>query len=218
MRHSGFIDSEDDIRRGVVSLRRRCKVMRRIHDAIGDPPLRRASAGFEGLARVVVAQQLSAQSAAAIWARVSAVIVPMSPAALTAATDQTLRGLGLSGGKVRTLRNLATAIETGTLDLDGIAAAPADELHKSLTTVSGIGPWTADIYMMFCLGRADSFAVGDLALQLAVQHVFALNAKPTPAELADISKRWQPWRGVAARLLWAYYPTIRGGREGASPT
>lgn len=218
LRHSGFIESADDIRRGIASLRRRCKVMRRIHDAIGDPPLRRTSAGFEGLARVVVAQQLSAQSAAAIWARLSAALAPMSPAAVSAAPDETLRGLGLSGGKVRTLRNLVAAIGSGALDLDGIDAASTDELHAALTAVSGIGPWTADIYMMFCLGRADSFAVGDLALQLAVQHAFALDARPTPAELAELSKRWQPWRGVAARLLWAYYPTIRGGREGTPPT
>lgn len=218
LRHSGFIESADDIRRGVISLRRRCKIMRRIHDAIGDPPLRRSSGGFEGLARVVVAQQLSAQSAAAIWSRVSTAIVPMTPAAIIEVADGALRGLGLSGGKVRTLRNLATAIETGALDLDGIAAASAGELHDALTAVNGIGPWTADIYMMFCLGRADSFAVGDLALQLAVQHAFALDARPTPAELADLSKRWQPWRGVAARLLWAYYPTIRSGRECAPPS
>lgn len=215
LRHSGFIETEADIRRGVQSLRRRCKVMRGIHDRIGDPPLRRTMDGFEGLARVIVAQQLSAASAAAIWGRVSAAMTPTTPAGLLGLSDERLRSAGLSRPKIRTLRALATSIDSGALRLDALRDADVEELHEALTSVSGIGPWTADIYMMFCLGRADGFAVGDLALQVAAQHAFGLDERPGPAALAALAERWRPWRGVAARLLWAYYPTVRNGRDGA---
>lgn len=210
LRHSGFIETHDDIRRGVASLRRRCKVMRAIHDRIGDPPLRRNVAGFEGLARVIVAQQLSAASAAAIWTRVSKALTPATPSILLTLSDDTLRATGLSRPKIRTLRALATAIDAGALELDALDSATPDAVREALVSVNGIGPWTADIYLMFCLGRADSFAPGDLALQIATQHAFGLDARPSPAELEDIAVRWRPWRGVAARMLWAYYPTIRG--------
>ena len=87
-------------------------------------------------------------------------------------------------------------------------------MHEALTAVSGIGPWTADIYIMFCLGRADAFAAGDLALQIAAQHVAGLDQRPKPTELAALAERWRPWRGVAARLLWAYYPHMRKVKQG----
>jgi DNA-3-methyladenine glycosylase II len=213
--HSGFIETDDDIRRGMKSLRRRCEVMRRIHDAVGDPPLRRSTAGFEGLARVIIAQQLSAASATAIWARVSAAIAPASPATIIAASDEALRTAGLSRPKIRTLRALATAVRAGELDLAALIDANPEEIHDALTRVSGIGPWTADIFILFCLGRADGFAAGDLALQIAAQHAFKLAERPNPVELAAIAERWRPWRAVAARMLWAYYPTIRSARENA---
>lgn len=127
------IESLDDIRRGVTSLRRRCKVMRRIHDRIGDPPLRRTSAGFEGLARVIVAQQLSAASASAIWSRVSAAVSPATPQRLLALSDEPLRAAGLSRPKIRTLRALATAVHSGTLDLDALALAEPEAVHEALT-------------------------------------------------------------------------------------
>lgn len=214
----GFIETTEDIRRGVASLRRRCAIMRRVHDSIGDPPLRRTEAGFVGLARVVVAQQLSTASAAAIWSRVAMALTPPTPATLLAMPDETLRSTGLSRPKIRTLRALATAVHDGGLDLDRLAAASPADVHEALTEVSGIGPWTADIFLMFCIGRADSFAPGDLALQIAAQHAFGLAERPSPAELDELATRWRPWRGVAARMLWAYYPTIRPGRDGAPPS
>lgn len=215
---SGFIASETDIRRGTTSLRRQCDVMRRIHETVGDPPLRRTGAGFEGLARVIVAQQLSAASAAAIWARVNIAIAPATAATLLACSDEALRAAGLSRGKIRTLRALAAAVEAGDLDLDAMTRATPEQVHEALTAVTGIGPWTADIFLMFCLGHADSFAAGDLALQIAVQHAFALDERPRAPELMAIAERWRPWRAVAARLLWAYYPTIRVSRTGTPPT
>jgi DNA-3-methyladenine glycosylase II len=206
-----IIDSEEDIRAGVKALRRKCTTMRHVHDTAGDPPLRRRPAGFEGLARIVVGQQLSVASAAAIWERTAAACRPFEPATLLAVTDKALAGAGLSRPKVRTLRAVAAACADG-LDLEALAHASDQEVHGALTAVVGIGPWTADIYIMFCLGRADGWAPGDLALQVAAQQALALAERPGKDEMLALAERWRPWRGVAARLLWAYYAAVKAKR------
>ncbi|MFZ4808857.1 MAG: DNA-3-methyladenine glycosylase family protein [Hyphomicrobiaceae bacterium] len=203
-----LIASDDDVAAGVRALRRKCTVMRRIHETTGHPPLRRREPGFEGLARIIVGQQLSIASAAAIWGRLAAAYPGLPAAAITGADDADLRALGLSRPKIRTLRAAAEAVSAG-LDLQDLGSAGEVEIHDRLTAINGIGPWTADIFIMFCLGRADGFAAGDLALQIAAQHAYDLSERPSPAELLALADRWRPWRGVAARLLWAYYPTIR---------
>lgn len=205
---SRIIESDADILAGVRSLRRRCEIMRAVHTAAGNPPLRRRPAGFDGLARIVVGQQLSIQSAAAIWARVEAVASPLTPKAVLRATDDDLRAAGLSRGKILTLRAAAEAV-AGGLALDALHGHSEEEIHDALTAVRGIGPWTADIYIMFCLGRADAFAGGDLALQIAAQRAFALDERPSALELVALAERWRPWRGVAARLLWSYYAHLK---------
>jgi DNA-3-methyladenine glycosylase II len=199
------IETVADIRAGTLALRQLCPDMRRIHDLVGDPPLRRSTGGFAGLAQVVVAQQLSTASANAIWARTAAAVDPFEPRRLLAAREVTLRGAGLSAGKVRTLRAVAEAIVAGELAIEAAPALAEADLRKALLAVKGIGPWSADIYMMFCLGHADAFAPGDLALQVSAQRALRLGARPTAAELEAIAERWRPWRGVAARMLWAYY-------------
>ena len=110
----------------------------------------------------------------------------------------------LSRGKVRTLRAASAAIAQG-LDLDELAHAPEDDVHAALTAVPGIGPWSADIFLLFCLGRADAFAAGDLALQTAAMSALDLDERPSREALALIAECWRPWRGVAAHLLWADY-------------
>lgn len=207
------IETEDDIRRGLRSLRRKCEVIRRIHAMAGDPPLRRREAGFEGLARIIVGQQLSTASAEAIWGRFAAAVMPLAADRLLLATETELRGAGLSGPKIRTLRAMSQAVADG-LDLTRLSSLHDEEVHAALTAVSGIGPWTADVFLLFCLGRADAFAAGDLALQIAAQHAFGLNERPDHRILADIAERWRPWRGVAARLLWAYYRTVKAAKSG----
>jgi DNA-3-methyladenine glycosylase II len=203
-----IIATETDIRAGVKALRRKCATMRHVHDTAGDPPLRRRQGGFEGLARVIVGQQLSVASAAAIWARTAVACQPFEPATLLRLTDAQLAGAGLSRPKVRTLRAIARACVDG-LDLDALEAASDAEIHAALTTVVGIGPWTADIYIMFCLGRADAWAPGDLALQIALQRAMALSERPDKDEMAMLAERWRPWRAVAARMLWAYYAALK---------
>jgi DNA-3-methyladenine glycosylase II len=197
------LETDADMRRAVQALRRLCPVIRNVHDLVGTPTLRRSEAGFSGLARVVVAQQLSAASAAAIWKRTAVAVDPFDAPTLLAQDTETLRTAGLSAGKIRTLRAAAEAVVSGSLRFDGGVAL--DELRAAMVAVTGVGPWTADIYTLFCLGHPDAFAPGDLALQLSAQRAFALEAKPSARELEALAERWRPWRGVAAHLLWAFH-------------
>jgi DNA-3-methyladenine glycosylase II len=209
-----IIESLDDIAEGLAVLTASDARIRRIHRIAGDPPLRRAEAGFPGLARIIVSQQVSVASAEAIWRRTSAVFAPLTPEAVLAAPDEMFREAGLSRNKIRTFRAIAMAIAEG-LDLATLAEADADAARETLMAISGIGPWTADIYLMFCLGHADAFAPGDLALQEAARLALDLKDRPRAAELLEHAEAWRPWRGVAARLLWTYYRVARAGREGA---
>jgi DNA-3-methyladenine glycosylase II len=201
---SRTIETDADLREGIRALRRKCPHLRRVHDRAGDPPLRRHAPGFEGLARIIVGQQLSIASAEAIWRRVQAAVQPMSAKAFLLLSDGELRHAGLSRGKVKTLRAMSEAVEAG-LDLTQLAAAPEKVVHETLTALPGIGPWSADIFLLFCLGRADAFAAGDLALQTAAANAMKLAQRPSREELLSIAERWRPWRGVAAHMLWAYY-------------
>ena len=152
------ITSETDIKEGVAALTGACPHLARVHALAGDPPLRRRPKGFEGLARVVVGQQLSIASADAIWGRLQASVRPFDPATLLALPDGDLRAAGLSRVKVDTLRIIADAIDSGTLKLDALANAPDEVIHGELTALKGIGPWTADIYIMFSSARADAWS------------------------------------------------------------
>ena len=206
-----IIAGEGDIRDGVRALRRKCAIMRRIHEVTGDPPLRRRPAGFEGLARIIVGQQVSVASATAIWGRTAAACTPFEPQVLLALEEKHLVGAGLSRGKIRTLRAIAVACGS-SMNLDRLEHAGEEEIHAALTEVTGIGPWTADVYILFCLGRADGWAPGDLALQVAAQRALDLAERPDKEEMLELAERWRPWRGVAARLLWAYYAALKQQR------
>jgi DNA-3-methyladenine glycosylase II len=209
-----LIEADSDLRDGVRALRRKCAVMRRVHEAAGHPPLRRRPGGFEGLARIVVGQQVSVASAEAIWARTALAVQPFEPEVLLALDDSQLAAAGLSRPKIRTLRAIASAAASADgLDLAGLDQLPDAEVHAALTAVSGIGPWTADIYLLFCLGRADAWAAGDLALQLAAQQAFGLAERPDPKVMLELAERWRPWRGVAARLLWSYYAVLKARKK-----
>lgn len=198
-----------DIRRGIRHLRGACPVMRRIHDQTGEPLLRRYAADYAGLARIVTGQQLSLASAAAIWARVEAGLGEVTPRRVLSTPAEDLARMGLSGAKIRTLRAAATAIISGDLPFDDLAAMSDEGIRSALTRVNGIGPWTADIYVMFCLGRADAWAAGDLALQIGTARALGLGERLGAAELERVAERWRPWRGVAARLIWADYAQPR---------
>ena len=180
----------------------------------GRPPLRRRADGFAGLASIVVSQQVSTASAKAIWGRLTAALDPLDHTAVLRARTPKLVRAGLSGAKIRTLKAIAKAIDRGELDLPALADMPADEAHAALTSVHGIGPWTADVYLLFCLGHADTWPAGDLALQEATKLLLALKSRPTTKEMAPLAECWRPWRGAAACMLWAYYRAIKQ-RDGA---
>ena len=175
----------------------------------GPPPLRRREAGFAGLAAIIVAQQVSTASAAAIFGRLQSRIVPLEAAELARATEEELRACGLSSAKIRALRALAQTIGEGGLDLTALGGLDAEDAHKALVAVKGVGPWTADIFLLFCLGHADAFPAGDLALQEGARLALNLKRRPDAARLERIAERWRPLRGVAARMLWAYYRGVK---------
>ena len=175
----------------------------------GPPPLRRREAGFGGLAAIIMSQQVSTASATAIFGRLQARIVPLEAAEIAKATDEDLRACGLSSAKIRALRAVAQAIVEGGLDLKALGGLDAEDAHKALIAVKGIGPWTADIFLLFCLGHPDAFPAGDLALQEAAKLALNLKRRPDAARLERIAERWRPLRGVAARMLWAYYRGVK---------
>ena len=175
----------------------------------GPTPLRLRKPGLEGLLLIVIAQQVSVASAEAIAARVRANITPLDAATINALSDDQLRACGLSGPKMRTFRALSEAILSGTLNLEALAGMRPEEAHRAMIQVKGIGPWTADIFLLFCLGHPDAWPAGDLALQEAARIALGMKTRPDAKRLEKIGERWRPWRGVAARILWAYYSVAK---------
>lgn len=171
-------------------------------------PLRLKPDGYPALLDAIVSQQVSVASAAAIWGRLEAAGLTQS-SAVNQADDAALRACGLSRPKVRYARALAEA----ELPYKALRDCPTDQVIATLTAVPGIGRWTAEIYAMFSLGRADVFAAGDLALQESARVLFELKERPAEREFREMARAWSPWRAVAARLLWSYYRVIKS-REG----
>ncbi len=174
----------------------------------GPLPLRRREDGFAPLLDAIVSQQVSVASADAIWARLQAAGLT-DPARMAVASDEELRACGLSRQKARYGRALAVS----GIDFAALRTMPTPEVVTVLTAVPGIGSWTAEIYAMFSLGRADVFAPGDLALQESARRLFDLPERPKEKAMRAMAEVWSPWRGVAARLLWAYY-RVATEREG----
>jgi DNA-3-methyladenine glycosylase II len=203
-----IIETPEDVAEGAAHLAALDPRFARALELTGPLPLRRRPDGFETLLSAIVSQQVSTASADAIWNRLAAAGAT-EPARLAAATDEELRACGLSRQKIAYGR----AIATGGLDFAGLRTMPDVEVVAELTRIKGIGVWTAEIYAMFSLGRADVFAPGDLALQEAAARLFDLDARPKEKALRAMAEAWSPWRAVAARLLWAYY-RVDKGREG----
>jgi DNA-3-methyladenine glycosylase II len=203
------IDTEADIAAGLAVLVTADPRLAEMAAVAGPLPLRRRPGGFAGIAGIVVSQQLSTASAGAIWGRLAAAYDPFTPQSLIKARADRLARLGLSRPKIRALKEIARAIAGGVLDFEALPDMPADDAHRALCAIHGIGPWTADIYLLFCLGHADAWPAGDLALQEAARLAFGLPARPSAKETGALAEPWRPWRGVAARLLWAYYRTVK---------
>ena len=165
--------------------------------------------GFPGLARIICGQQLSVASAQAIWQRLEAAGVGDSPPAFLALSEENARSMGLSRSKYATITGIARAILNAELDLESVTAMEADAAIAALTAYKGIGPWTAEIYLMFCAAHPDIFPVGDLALRKAVEQAFGFEAPVSRAELTRLAEQWSPHRSTAALLFWRFYATWR---------
>jgi len=179
----------------------------------GTPALRQRAPGFAGLATIVCGQQLSTSAAAAIWGRVSAAFDPFDPHAILKARTDRLGRLGLSAAKIKSLKFIARELANERLNLDVLAEQDADASHHALTQLPGIGPWTADIYLLFCLGHGDAWPAGDLAIQEAMRIGLGLAARPTVKQMGPLAEIWRPVRGAAAHLWWSYYRVLKK-REG----
>lgn len=203
-----IIETEADVAEGAAHL---SAIEPRFAEALeltGPLPLRRREDGFGTLFSAIVSQQVSTHAANAIWGRLEA-IGATEPGGLARATDADLKAAGLSRQKIAYGRAI---VESG-LDFEALRTMPDADVVAALVRVKGIGIWTAEIYAMFSLGRADVFAPGDLALQESAARLFGLPARPKEKEFRAMAEAWSPWRAVAARLLWAYY-RVGTGREG----
>ena len=207
------LNSQSDLEDAIHSLLKTDPRLRPVFAVAGMPALRRREPGFMGLAHIVCGQQLSTASAAAIWARLSAAFDPFHPDAIRRARADRLGRLGLSAAKIKTLKNLAREIAAQRLNLDVLANEDADAAHHTLVSLHGIGPWTADLYLLFCLGHGDAWPAGDLAVQEAVKIGLGLKTRPTVKEMAPLAEPWRPLRGAAAHLWWTYYRALKK-REG----
>lgn len=192
----------------LVLLAKRDERLARAVERAGEVGIRQSPRGFEGLARIIVGQQLSVASARAIWSRLEAMGVTSAPSYL-AFQEESLRAAGLSGGKYRTMRGLADAVIAGALDFDAIEALPAEAAIAEMVKLKGVGPWTAEIYLLFCAGHPDIFPSGDLALQKAVAHAFGLAERPAAKALTALAAEWSPHRGAAALMFWRYHAAMR---------
>jgi DNA-3-methyladenine glycosylase II len=208
------IKSESDIDDALAALRGSDARFTALIAQAGRAPLRRRSDGFAGLAATVVSQQLSTASASAIWGRLAAAFDPFEPAAIIKARAPKLARVGLSRPKIKALKEIAHAVKSGKLALAKLGELTAEDAHAALTAVHGIGPWTADIYLLSCLGHADAWPAGDLALQEAARLAFGLRARPNAKQMVALAEPWRPYRAVAARVLWTYYRAVKG-RDGA---
>jgi len=206
----GFPHPPEAARAGLTAL---CAIdadLARIESAAGPLPWRTRPAGFPGLLQAIVGQQISNQAAAAIWRRLHALPGALDPATLPALSDDALRGAGLSRPKVAHARALAAAFADGRLEAAALGEMDDEAAVAAIGAVRGLGRWTAEIYLLFALARSDVFPAGDLALAAACAHLKGLPARPAPAMLRALAAPWQPYRALAARLLWHHWRHVTG--------
>jgi len=192
---------------------------KRLHPVVkrtGRPEFKpRRKHGFEALLDIVASQQLSIAAADTIFGRLKEKVVPFDPPTLLATPAEVLRACGLSAPKQKHMKSIATAILDGSLDLKRVRNMPDDDARAHLTAVKGIGPWTADIYLMSSLGRADIWPVADVGLQAAITRALKLKKRPNEKQMEKLSKNWRPWRTIAARLFWIHEDGIRKEKRDA---
>ena len=197
--------SEESLKQGLRHLARRDRDLARIYERWGVPPMWPRAEGFASLVHIILEQQVSLASALAAFERLSAAAAPLTPERFLEFDDDALRGIGFSRQKTGYVQQLAREIIGGRLDLVALRRMDDERARAELMKIKGIGAWTADIYLLRALMRADVWPAGDLALAVALREVKRLDARPTPPELEAAAEGWRPWRAVAARLLWSHY-------------
>jgi DNA-3-methyladenine glycosylase II len=194
----------------LVALTRADPDLARVLDQAGPLPWRTRTPGFPGLLQAIVAQLISNQAAHAIWGRLRVLPGALDPSGLMALPDDALRGAGLSRPKVAHARSLATAFLDGTLNTEALAAMDDAAAITTITSVKGLGRWTADIYLLFALQRLDVFPAGDIALAAAAADLKGLAVRPDQPTLRRLAEQWQPSRSLAARVLWHHWRHVTG--------
>ncbi len=204
------LDVFGDTSGACAALARKDAVLARALDAIGEPYIRRRPGGFEALFRIIVEQQVSVASAQAIWGRCLEGMRSMTPAAALRQGEDGLRGFGLSGPKIRYVLALANDVKSNRLDFDALAEMSDENAALTLQNITGIGPWTSAIYLLFCEGRVDIWPPGDVALLGAYCAGRKRGPYPAMKQFDEKAQKWAPYRGVAAHILWTYYAHLRG--------
>ncbi|ADP70029.1 HhH-GPD family protein [Rhodomicrobium vannielii ATCC 17100] len=207
-----FIRSDEDLAQHIAELVRVHPSFMPLKEAAGPVPVRWLDRGFKGLVFVITGQQISVAAGRAIFGRLEGALGDITAETLAAADDTILREAGYSRPKMRTLRALQEAALADGLDLVAIEAMDAERAIIKLSAIKGIGPWTAEVYLLFAAGHPDIFPAADVALQESMRLAFDLDARPSTQALREISDAWTPWRSAAARLLWAYYKVRKGGK------
>lgn len=203
------ISCQADIETGVSFLKKNHPLFAELLPKCGEIPLRLSTGDFEGLAAIIVSQQVSRASANAIFARLKEHVSPLTAEQYMRAGENVWRDAGLSRPKQRTLSAISSAVLNDGLQLDQLSIRPPEIAMKALTNIKGIGPWTAEIYLMFSAGHPDIFPAGDLALQEAIKLGAGLEERPNEKFCRQMSEEWTPWRSVAARILWDYYRVVK---------
>ncbi len=207
-----LIQSDQDLKAHIAELANAVPVFAPIVEVAGDVPLRWLDGGFKGLVWVVVGQQISVAAGRAIFGRLETAVGTVSPEGLAATGDAELRTAGLSAPKSSTWRALQAAADDGNLDVTALHDLPPQTAIETLCAIKGVGPWTAQVYLLFAAGHPDIFPAADVALQESARLAFELDERPGTKDLQAMSEAWSPWRSAGARLLWAYYRVRKGGK------
>jgi DNA-3-methyladenine glycosylase II len=212
------IDVRDpkQLRKAVKALAKQCTIIETAHARVGVPEWRTRQGDYAGLARIIAYQQLSTKAAGTIWGRVEVLLGKVTPKCVLAADIDALRACVLSRPKIAHIRSIAEAVESGSLDLKRVAEASDKNAQAELVAVKGIGPWTADVYLMFCLGRWDVFPHADIGLSEAYRMITGERKRHPPKKFLKTGEKWRPYRGVAAHMLWSYINAVRDEKRGGA--
>lgn len=202
--------TETRLAEAVAALAEQDARLRNVLQRHGTPSLRAGAAGLPGLLQIMTEQFLSLAAARAIWLRLDQQLAPWTAERVLAAEQPALVGLGLSRAKAKHFHGVAASVQAGTFSFAGLDQLSDAAAHKALLALPGVGPWTADIYLLSALLRADAFPAGDLALQVAAQDLFMLPERPSARQLVQAAEPFRPHRAVLARLLWSHYRHLKG--------